>query len=215
MFTRAFYKKYVHNPKDKTPEKIASNPRWFPFFKYCRGAVDGVHVLAYILSPDIGSSHRMSLLSVISWCASSISWLGGGQLFNCTCRNGFSLPVGCYYLADAGFPNCDLRLMPYRGIQYHLNKWKKGKQWPQNPEELFNLRHAQLQNVIEQIFGVLKCQFHILLARPEFDYDQQAMMVGAAASTQLPLNTWAWSTWGRRRGLWHWRTTISSKCTQG
>ena len=33
---------------------------------------------------------------------------------------------------------------------------------PQNKEELFNLQYAALWNVIECIFGVLKCQFHIL-----------------------------------------------------
>jgi hypothetical protein len=28
------------------------------------------------------------------------------------------------YLADAGFPLCDQLLVPYRGVRYHLNKWK-------------------------------------------------------------------------------------------
>jgi hypothetical protein len=53
---------------------------------------------------------------------------------------------------------------------------------PQTPEELFNLRHAQLRNVIERIFGVLKRQFHLLVSRPEFTYEQQALIVGAAAA---------------------------------
>ncbi|EGN94249.1 hypothetical protein SERLA73DRAFT_16747, partial [Serpula lacrymans var. lacrymans S7.3] len=33
---------------------------------------------------------------------------------------------------------------------------------PQNPEEYFNLHHASTQNIVEQIFGVLKGQFGIL-----------------------------------------------------
>lgn len=32
---------------------------------------------------------------------------------------------------------------------------------PQNKEELFNLRHAQLRNAIERILGVVKCRFPI------------------------------------------------------
>lgn len=47
------------------------------------------------------------------------------------------------------------------------------------PEELFNLRRAQLRNVIERIFGVLKRQFHLLVSRPEFTYEQQALIVAA------------------------------------
>lgn len=42
---------------------------------------------------------------------------------------------------------------------------------PQNKEELFNLRHAQLRNVIERIFGVLKAEFK--MAREASDYPIQ------------------------------------------
>ena len=50
---------------------------------------------------------------------------------------------------------------------------------PVNKEELFNLWHAQAQNVVECIFGVLKCQFHILLISPEYDPKIQARIVSA------------------------------------
>jgi hypothetical protein len=43
-----------------------------------------------------------------------------------------------------------------------------------NKEELFNLRHASLRNVIERIFGVLKRRFRILLLAPEYSLDIQA-----------------------------------------
>lgn len=42
---------------------------------------------------------------------------------------------------------------------------------PQNKEELFNLRHAQLRNVIERIFGVLKREFK--MAREPCEYPIQ------------------------------------------
>ena len=50
---------------------------------------------------------------------------------------------------------------------------------PVNKEELFNLWHAQARNVVEHIFGVLKCQFRILLIGPEYDPKIQARIVSA------------------------------------
>jgi hypothetical protein len=47
---------------------------------------------------------------------------------------------------------------------------------------LFNLRHAQLRNAIERIFGVVKRRFHLLISRPEFSYSKQALIVGAGAA---------------------------------
>lgn len=35
----------------------------------------------------------------------------------------FAIPVGKYYLADAGFALCDTLLVPYRGVWYHLAEW--------------------------------------------------------------------------------------------
>ena len=50
---------------------------------------------------------------------------------------------------------------------------------PVNREELFNLCHAQAQNVVEHIFGVLKHQFCILLIGPEYDPKIQARIVSS------------------------------------
>ena len=47
---------------------------------------------------------------------------------------------------------------------------------PQNKEELFNLCHASVCNVIECIFGVLKCQFCILLLAPEYNMNIQGQI---------------------------------------
>ena len=46
-------------------------------------------------------------------------------------------------------------------------------------EELLNLCHAQLRNVIEHIFGVIKQKFQILLLAPEYDLDIQARLPAA------------------------------------
>jgi hypothetical protein len=33
------------------------------------------------------------------------------------------IPLGQYYLADAGFPSCSALLIPFRGTHYHLQEW--------------------------------------------------------------------------------------------
>ena len=48
-------------------------------------------------------------------------------------------------------------------------------------QELFNLWHAQLRNVVEQIFGVLKRHFQILALAPEFPMVTQAQIPAALA----------------------------------
>ncbi|EEB99079.1 hypothetical protein MPER_01303, partial [Moniliophthora perniciosa FA553] len=40
----------------------------------------------------------------------------------------FAVPKGRYYLADAGFPICDVLMTPYRGVRYHLKEWSRGSQ---------------------------------------------------------------------------------------
>jgi hypothetical protein len=35
----------------------------------------------------------------------------------------FRIPDGRYYLADAGYGNSDVLLVPFRGVRYHLKEW--------------------------------------------------------------------------------------------
>ena len=53
---------------------------------------------------------------------------------------------------------------------------------PRNPKELFNLRHSLARNVIERIFGVLKCRFRILRLPPEYNMRIQAQIPAALAA---------------------------------
>ena len=54
---------------------------------------------------------------------------------------------------------------------------------PKNPKELFNLRHAQLRNVVERIFGMLKRKFRILLCvSPEFPKSAQIKLIPGLAA---------------------------------
>ena len=48
-----------------------------------------------------------------------------------------------------------------------------------NKEELFNLHHSSAHNVIEQIFGVLKHRFWILILPPAYSPKVQARIPAA------------------------------------
>ena len=50
---------------------------------------------------------------------------------------------------------------------------------PQNPQELFNLRHSSLRNAIERIFGVLKNRFKLLTRQFEHPFSIQVQLVNA------------------------------------
>jgi hypothetical protein len=52
----------------------------------------------------------------------------------------------------------------------------------QTAQELYNLRHAQLRNVIERIFGVMKKRFPILVQMREYDIDTQIDIVYACVA---------------------------------
>jgi len=92
------------------------------------------------------------------------------------------VPQGKYYLGDAGYGCTKHVLAPYRGVRYHLKEQRQADLRPQNAEELFNLRHASLRNVIERIFGVVKRKFKILTTAPEYSLDTQSNLVLALTS---------------------------------
>ena len=76
--------------------------------------------------------------------------------------------IGKYYLVDAGYMLRSGLITPYRGVRYHLKEYSKSG--PKTYQELFNLRHASLRNVIERTFGVLKKRFPILSGASEPHY---------------------------------------------
>jgi hypothetical protein len=45
-----------------------------------------------------------------------------------------------------------------------------------NTQELFNLCHASACNIVERIFGVLKCHFKILIMPPEYSMSIQKLI---------------------------------------
>jgi hypothetical protein len=159
-------------------------PKFAPFVGAI-GALDGSHIPA-VVSPEEQSTFRnrkqaitQNLLAVSNFDLTFSYALGGwegsahdGQVLADAISNGFSAtaPPGKYYLADAGYALSWLCLVPYRGVRYHLKEWRLGNEAPQNREELFNLRHSSLRNVVERIFGVIKKRFPILVNMPSYDF---------------------------------------------
>jgi len=50
---------------------------------------------------------------------------------------------------------------------------------PRNYKELYNLHHSQARNIIEHIFGVVKWQFCLMVAAPEYSLETQTKIVPA------------------------------------
>ncbi|XP_059650392.1 uncharacterized protein LOC132296188 [Cornus florida] len=156
-----------------------------PYFKNCIEAIDGTHVCVRVSNEDAPRYRgRKNYLTIIVLAACSFDmkftyvlpgWEGIASdsrvMASALERNGdkLKLPQGKYYLVDARYPLKAGRIMPYRGVRYHLKEWSSRR--PENPRELFNLRHASLCNVIERIFGVLKKRFPIIGSSIEPIYD--------------------------------------------
>ena len=92
----------------------------------------------------------------------------------------FYLTIGKYYLVDAGYPNKNGYLAPFKGSQYHQAQFREHGQ-PDNPREMFNEAHASLRSVVERTFGVWKSQWKFLHNMPDYDFATvQVPLVGAS-----------------------------------
>lgn len=89
---------------------------------------------------------------------------------------------GKYYLVDCGFANRRNFLAPLRSTRYHLQEFRGEGRDPANENELFNLRHASLRNIVERIFGIFKSRFLIFKSAPPFSFKTQAELVLACAA---------------------------------
>ncbi|KAL0556714.1 hypothetical protein IC582_005230 [Cucumis melo] len=88
---------------------------------------------------------------------------------NCKCQRVFRIIISValfgiryYYLCDAGYPNAEKFLVPYRGQLYHLQECRGDGNTPTTAKEYFNMKHSSTQNVIEYAFGILKSRWTIL-----------------------------------------------------
>ena len=184
---------FMVEPCEDTPPEIANNPRFKRYFKNCIGAVDGTLIPAFICA-DVAEQKkwrsRKGLLSqnVLVACNFDMTvsyvlagWSGSAhdsKVLADALMKGFHIPHGRYYVGDAGYGLKEYLLSPYRGYMYHLKEWSSSHRAPTTRYELFNRRHAQLRNVIERVFGVVKKRFPILKYRmPSFEMRYQVNVV--------------------------------------
>lgn len=128
-------------PADRPPHNIHGNPKLSPYFDNARGALDGSHFHTWVeeeatvryrnrkgyISQNVlaGSDFDLRFIYILS------GWEGSAadsRVFEYARRRDLHLPPGCYFLADAGFPLCDMLMTPYRGKRYHLKEWGRGNQ---------------------------------------------------------------------------------------
>jgi hypothetical protein len=142
MLVGSFYQKYVKLlPVDEIPFGIRDNPKFFPYFEFCRGSIDGSHFDSWVASEaTVRSRNRkgfvsQNVLAVCDWLLRFLYMLPGwegsaadSRVFEYARRHDLRLPRGYYFLADAGFPLCSMLMTPYRGVRYHLKEWAQGSQ---------------------------------------------------------------------------------------
>lgn len=186
------HQRFVNLPRPSyIAPRVAGDPKYMPFFKDCIGALDGTHVMA---TTPLGENparwrNRKGYLSqnVLFVCSFDMTYLYVLPGFEGSAHDSFVLshartksqerlivPSGKFYLADAGYSLTDSILVPYRGVRYHLKELSMSGLRPTNKEELFNLRHASLRNVVERLIGVLKKRFPVLTCPSYYPYEKQA-----------------------------------------
>ncbi|KAI3864288.1 hypothetical protein MKX03_006121 [Papaver bracteatum] len=175
---------------DDTPSEILENPRFYPYFKDCVGAIDGTQIPAMVgLDEQVPFWCRKGFIlqNVLVACSFDLQfqhvlagWEGSAAdsriLDSALTRSDrLIVPKGKFYLADAGFANMPQFVAPYHGVRYHLKEF--GGNRPKDAKELFNLRHASLRNAIERAIGILKRRFTILQVQPQYPFESQVKIV--------------------------------------
>ncbi|ETV88815.1 hypothetical protein H257_00307 [Aphanomyces astaci] len=152
-------------------------------------AMDGTHIPVAVPSSMVArfQSRKGVTMNVLAACDFDLKFTfvlagwegtaGDGKMFEAAKRLGIEATGDQFDLMDAGFVLSKHCLTPYRGMRYHLKEYGRGSRRPLTKEEIFNLRHGQLRNVIERIFGILKKRFPVLVYPVEYDFAFQVDMV--------------------------------------
>ncbi|XP_052625957.1 uncharacterized protein LOC128132975 [Lactuca sativa] len=85
-----------------------------------------------------------------------------------------------YYLCDAAYTNTRGFMAPYRNTRYWLADFRRNRALTK--EEMFNHAHAQLRNIIERVYGVLKMRFPILKRMAPYPFPVQRDIVIACVA---------------------------------
>ncbi|XP_058734266.1 uncharacterized protein LOC131605995 [Vicia villosa] len=176
---------YLKQPDgSRIPAEILGNNRFYPYFKDCIGAIDCTHVRVKVPLAQ-ASRYRgrkdFPTQNVLVACSFDLrftyvfpGWEGtasDSRILKDALRrtNGLKIPRGKFYILDAGFMLRKGLITPLRSTRYHLKEFSITNP-PRTPQELFNLRHSSLRNVVERAFGVVKKRFRIISSGAEATY---------------------------------------------
>lgn len=138
------HKEVVLPPTGIMPQYISSNPKLYPYFKGCLGALDGSHIPIKVAAKE-GIVYRNQkgrvTTNVLAACTFDMrfsyvlaGWEGSAHdskvLDDAFNNGGFSVPERCFYLGDASYELSRQVLIPYRGTRYHLNKEQASHSYP-------------------------------------------------------------------------------------
>ena len=195
---------HLPHETDPIPSEICDNPKRYPFFHDAIGAIDGTHIACAPSEREHAvTRNRKGLLTQNCLIACSFDlrftyvlsgWEGSAE----DVRSYLIMPDRLISQFQMGQIILPMLVSPSALSFWSLTEvsvtiWLTGDAQeygmfpplittiysnsparPSNPRELFNLRHASAQNVIEHIFGILKQRFCMVLLAPEYDMDIQA-----------------------------------------
>lgn len=203
IVSTALYREVVRLPPNTVPNSIREKS-YHSYFEDCRGAVDGTHIpISVPESNQTPWRNRKGCTTQnvfacadfdMNFCWVLAGWEGSvhnGRVIRHAITKGFrAVAPGTYYLADADYStHGGLLLTPYRNVRYHLEEWDRGGD-PENAEELFNLRHSTLRNVVKRAIGCIKHRFNILTQpRRGFSVRTQCKVVYACVALHNWLNS--------------------------
>jgi hypothetical protein len=136
FYTNNVYLPHEHN---HVSPYIKNNPKFFPFFKDCLGAIDGTHIACNPTAAERDANRdrkgmitqnclaicdfEMRFLYIFSGWEGSTS---DSTMFHDARITDLPVLPRKYYLADAGFPTTESLLIPFRGrLRYHLAEWQR------------------------------------------------------------------------------------------
>ncbi|XP_062166997.1 protein ALP1-like [Alnus glutinosa] len=166
---------------------VSGDPKYYPWFKDCIGAIDGTHIKA-----EVPVEHQCLFRGRKNDCTHNVmaicdfamlftfvyvGWEGtanDGRVFK-------DAVTGHYYVADSAYPCTRGFLPPYKGERYHLNTYRN-RPLPRGYKELFNFRHSSLRMIIENCFARLKRRWRILNGIPGYLLVRQPSIILACCT---------------------------------
>ncbi|KAK8655922.1 hypothetical protein V6N13_108486 [Hibiscus sabdariffa] len=174
---------FFQPPGSDVPLEISQDHRFYPYFKDCVGAVDGIHVPVMVGVDEQGPfRNKDGLLSqnVLAACSFDLKfhyvlagWEGSAsdlRVLNSALsrRNKLQVPEGRYYLVDNKYANMPGFIAPYLGVPYNSDEFPGGYHLQDAKELLINDTSCCEMLLIVKLV-VATCALHNYIRREKPD----------------------------------------------